>query len=103
MGSEGNGMKMHETNVYRSVKMRRNAEERTLKRGVARKRPKPTYFQGLFCDEVTKSGTSVMFDKNYVFSNTTRAKGCPFETQDLTLLCDCGITNVIGVLCNGQA
>lgn len=28
-----------------------------------------------------------MFDKNYVFSLMTRAKGCPFETQKITLTC----------------
>nr|WP_173255917.1 plasmid mobilization relaxosome protein MobC [Salmonella sp. 40] len=28
-----------------------------------------------------KTGTFVMFDKNYVFSHMTRAKGCPFETR----------------------
>ncbi|EHW6539581.1 DotA/TraY family protein [Salmonella enterica subsp. enterica serovar Cotham] len=32
-----------------------------------------------------------MFDKNYVFSHMTRAKGCPFETRKISLTCICDL------------
>ncbi len=54
-----------------------------------------------FKGEALKSGTSVMFDKNYVFSIITRAKGSPFETGVLTNHAGITITHVIFGVLNG--
>lgn len=49
-----------------------------------------SFFKG----EALNTGTSVMFDKNYVFSHITRAKGSPFVTWPPAEWCQLSVTDV---------